>query len=80
MITARLIDLEGRTVCELAVRDDSHIPHVIEVPTLPKIDYFAARENPEEPLLLDVKKIVYRLERRDGGGTYIYRRVTPPWG
>jgi len=79
-VIARLIDLEGRTICELSVPDGGQVPHIIEVPALPKLDYVAARENPEQPLVLDVKKIVYRLERQAGDGVLIYRRETGPWG
>lgn len=78
---ARLLDLEGRTVCEVGVVDDPRrVPRVIEVAALPKIDYWSARENPDEPIYIDVKKIVYRLERQAGDGVLIYRRVTGPWG
>ncbi len=50
------------------------------MPCLPKLDYSAARENPEEPLAVKIKKIVYRLERVAGDGVLIYRRETGPWG
>jgi hypothetical protein len=78
VIRARLIDLEGVTVCEIALPDPPEQPRwYIYAASIPKI---AAMVEPEDPIELSVKRIEYRLERRDGGGTYIYRRVTPPWG
>jgi len=81
MIKARLIDLEGQTVCEMALPDDPEHPrYYVFSAAVPKIDYGRMSVNVLDPIELVVKKIEYRLERRDGGGTFIYRRVTPPWG
>lgn len=81
MIKARLIDLEGTTVCEMALPDEPDNPRwYVYSAAAPKINYAAVREEPLDPLELLIKRIEYKLERRDGGGTYIYRRVTPPWG
>ena len=76
MLKARLIDLEGVTVQEMAV-PDRYPPTYLVRACAPKI---AAMVEPEDPIMLSIKKIVYRLEGRDGGGTYIYRRETGPWG
>lgn len=81
MIRARLLDLEGVTVTEIALPDDPANPRwYVYSAAAPKINYAAMAVNPLDPLELVVKRIEYRLERRDGGGTYIYRRVTGPWG
>lgn len=72
---ARLIDLEGRTLGEVAVKDPP--PHYLYVAVAPRI---CARFDPEKPYIPDMKQLLFGLERRDGGGTYIYRRETGPWG
>jgi hypothetical protein len=79
MLRARLIDLEGVTIGELAVRD-GHPPPVIEVAAVPKLTAKWCDEGADPTALVRVKTIVYRLERRDGAGTLIYRRETGPWG
>lgn len=83
VIRARLINHEGVTVTNIAVEPASWggPPHYLETAAMPKI---TARKMPEDAypdmLLPAVKRILYRLERVDGGGTFIYRQETPPWG
>lgn len=78
MLKARLLDLEGQTVAEHVVAEPP--PRWIEMAAAPKIECsWAAPEEPITPAL-SIKRIVFALERQDGGGTLIYRRLTGPWG
>jgi hypothetical protein len=77
MIRARLLDTEGQTVTELALDDPPNRPRMY-VCTVAVVKIRWTPE-PIEPYAPDFKRIEYRLERRDGGGTFIYRRVTPLW-
>lgn len=79
MIVARLIDLEGITVCEMALPDDPENPRwYMYTAAMPKPALKV--ESEDTPYLSDFKRIEYKLERRTGDNIYIYRRVTGPWG
>jgi hypothetical protein len=81
MIVARLIDHEGVTVANMALDDPPDRPRwYVYSAVCPKITALKVAENIGPDSVHGLKTIEYRLERRDGGGTYIYRRVTPLWG
>lgn len=80
---ARLLDLEGVTVAEMAVppRSNGHPPlHLEAAVLLPIKARFVKQESPEAPIGPIHKRIVYELERVAGDGVLIYRRTTGPWG
>jgi hypothetical protein len=80
MIVARLIDTEGVTVANMALNDPPERPRpYVYTAATPKP---CVMVDPADPLdtVAAFQTIEYRLERRDGGGTFIYRRVTGPWG
>lgn len=77
---ARLLDTEGVTVKELAVAPSffGRPPQIIRTAATPLIKM---QFDPEpQPMAVTFKYIEYKLERVDGGGTLIYRRITDPWG
>jgi len=74
----RLLDLEGRVV-----RHDLAAPN----PPPQYVHLAATRFRPSAPITehtdpaaaMSYDTITYERERQDGGGTWIYRRITPLW-
>jgi hypothetical protein len=71
---ARLIDLEGVTMCEIVV--DGR-PPCIYMQVEEKITLLSPHCGEE---YIPCKRIEYRRERETGDGVWVYRRVTGPWG
>jgi hypothetical protein len=76
MVHIRLIDLEGRTYDEMDWPDrrDMILIHAYNSRHLTKW------QDPDVHGELEFTTIAFRRERQDGGGTWIYRRTTGPWG
>lgn len=72
----RLLAVEGRKWGEWVQPGDRPPPDLVAV-SAPPISWCVEPVEPIAPV--PFKYVRFVLERRDGGGTYIYRRVTPLW-
>lgn len=77
-IPARLIDCEGVTVANLIVPSNANggPPWFLDHAVMPKLTCLKIEDPPEicAPMF---KRVTFKLERRDGGGTWIYRQESP---
>lgn len=77
----RLLDAEGRKWGDGPWHGEGPAgdrpPRELLFAVSPKIMWTAEPVEPTAPL--EIRYVRFALERRDGGGTYVYRRESPLW-